>query len=150
MNIEVTTDVGASDSELAALDAAFRRVGFEVRAEASERTRAAEPLPWVVYIVLGAPLAAFFHTLASEAAKDAYQPLKQWVKDVFAARGGSPAHLSVEDVEGSRVSVGSNLPEEALEALARLDWSQFPSGGDLHWSESRQEWLDPRETPEAF
>jgi len=148
MHIEVEVDVQATDSELAALDAAFRHAGFDVRVERTVEARSAGAMPWVVYVVLGAPIATFFTSLASEAAKDAYPPLKRWIKDMWAAREGD-GYVAFRDTENTHLALGSKLPEEALDALATVDWSQF-SGGGLHWSESRQEWLDPLKTPEAF
>jgi hypothetical protein len=53
------------------------------------------------------------------------------------------------DDGGARLTLGSEIPEEAIAALAELDWSE-PHGSELHWSESRRAWLDVFETPEAF
>lgn len=149
MDIEVVTDAEASPEELAALNEAFRRFGFNVEADPAVHARSIDPFPWVVYITLGAPIATFFTTLAAEAGKDAYEPLKGWAKDVFAARNNRPGYASISDPEHSRLSLRSDLPDEALDALKEINWSQMQAG-DLHWSDSRREWLDPLSTPEAF
>lgn len=146
---EVITDAEASPEELAALNDAFRRVGFDVQADPAIHARSIDPVPWVVYVMLGAPIATFFTTLAAEAGKDAYEPLKQWVKDVWAARGNKPGCADLSDPQHTRLSLRAGLPEEALDALKEIDWSR-KHGGDLHWSESRREWLDPFSDPEAF
>jgi hypothetical protein len=150
MEIKVSAEVGASRAELDAVEEAFRRAGLgAVAADDSVLRSGAGPLPWVLYIMLGAPIATFFTTLAAEAAKDAYQPIKRWAKDVLAARVGDGS-VRLSDDEGTALVLHSGLPDKALEALSDIDWNTFNRGGDIHWSESRGEWLDVFEMPEAF
>jgi hypothetical protein len=146
---EVVTDAAITPDELADLNEAFRRFGFDVQAEPAIHARSIDPVPWVVYITLGAPIATFFTTLAAEAGKDAYEPLKELVKGVLAARRNRPGYAAISDPEHSRVTLQPGLPEEALDALKEIDWSEM-GAGDLHWSRARREWLDPLRTPEAF
>jgi hypothetical protein len=149
VQIEVHTDIEATRAELDAIDPAFRHAGVPVEADAALERRSTGALPWVISVVLGAPIATFFTTIAAEAGKDAYRPIKRWAVELLAARQGDGS-TAVQDTDGTRLVLDSRLPEEALTALSDLDWSKFQQGGDIHWSKSRREWLDVFETPEAF
>jgi hypothetical protein len=98
--------------------------------------RSGGAIPWVIYVILGAPIATFFTTIAAEAGKDAYQPIKRWAVELLAARRGGGA-VDFRDSDGMRLVFSSELPDEALAALSNLDWSKFQRSGDIHWSGSR-------------
>jgi hypothetical protein len=148
VRIEVHADNEATPAELEAIEAAFRRAGFLVETDAALRRRSTDPLSWLIYVVIGAPVAKFFTTLAGEAAKDAYPAIKRWASALFAARRGRGGVVLLDD-EHNRLTLGSEIPDEAIAALAELDWTEL-RGGDLHWSGSRRAWLDVFKNPDAF
>jgi hypothetical protein len=150
VEIKVSAEVGAPREELDAVEEAFRRAGLDaVAADDSVLRHGAGPLPWVLYVTLGAPIATFFTTLAAEAGREAYQPIKRWARDLLRARRGYGS-ARLQDPEGTALVLHARLSDEALAALSDIDWSAVKRGGDIHWSESRREWLDLFETPEAF
>jgi len=119
-----------------------------VHAEAVIERRSAGALPWVIYVTIAVPIAAFFQSFASEAGKDAYAAVKQWVKDVRETRNGDGS-MVLRDPEHSNLVLNSGIPDEALEALRDLDWSE-KRGDYLVWNDSRGEWLDPMKDPSGF
>jgi hypothetical protein len=150
--IEVATDDLATDAELEAVDQAFRRAGFEVRAEAVVGRKSEGVLPWVIYVTLTAPIASFFGSFAVEAGKDAYSTVKRWLREICESRqesGNGSGAVVLRDSEGSSLILTSQLPEEALDALRGLDWSE-KRGDYLIWSHDRGEWLDPLKDPSDF
>ena len=140
----VVTDAEAAPQEIAALEEAFRRAGLDVEVNAVlERKSAGQLVPWVVSVTLTVPIAAFLSTLATEAAKDAYPALKQWVKDVWNARSQrGDGSLALEDPEGSHVIIATRIPDEAIHGLTEIDWT-VKRGHYLIWDEARDEWRDP-------
>jgi hypothetical protein len=143
--IDVAADDHASDQELRAVEAAFMAVGLEVRAEAAVGRKSAEVLDWVIYVTLGAPVAAFFAAFATKAGEDAYSGLKTWAKGVWDARrgaGSGKGSIVLRDPDHTNVSLHSSIPDEALDALERMDWS-LVRGEYLVWSDADAEWFDP-------
>ena len=146
----VYTEAGAGPGELAAVRDAFRRAGFEVEVEAVVLRRSARVvLPWIVSVTLTVPIAAWFTAFAVEsgklAAQDTHAAVKAFVKGIFAARqdaGSGRGALDLEDPEGSHVSLTSDVPEEALDALGGIDWDEA-RGGYLTWDPAERKWLDP-------
>ena len=154
MSVEITVeaDVGATEPELVAIADAFRRAGFEVRPEAVISGRSGGPVPWVLYITISAPIAAFFGAFASSAGEDAYAAVKRWAKELWAARLGNDSDTGsvvVQDVESTNLVLRSALPDEALEALAAMNWPEA-KGDYLVWNEKRRQWLDPMKHPSDF
>lgn len=147
-DIRLACDREATADELAAVEEAFRRAGLEIRAEATVGRKSAGPVQWVIYVTLATPVAAFFQSFGSEAGKDAYGVVKRWVKDVWAARRGNGS-MVLEDSEHSTLVLSTGIPEDALDALRDLDWSEN-RGAYLVWSERRGEWLDPMRSPSGF
>lgn len=144
----VKLDVLAREHEVAAVEEAFARAGFKVEARPTVETRAdhlgAAVLPWLVYVVVTVPLGAFLVGFGSAAGKDAWGAVKTWVWDVWEAREspyGVGGTLDVRDPLGTRLVLSPPLPDEALDALAEIDWEAV-EGGDLHWDENRGEWRD--------
>jgi hypothetical protein len=123
----------ATPDEVRAIAGVFKRTGFDVEVSPTAMRRS-EPwaVPWVIEVVLLVHVAAFFQTLASEAAKDAYPLLKEWVKDVWAAARtavgseGGVGELELFDSEETRLLLAEDLRDEAIEALADL-------GRAPHW-----------------
>jgi hypothetical protein len=139
--IDVVVEPMSHEMELADIREAFARAGFDVQPE-EWKGLGSGAAPWVISVSLGAPIATFFTTFASKAAEDAYEPVKQWVKDLWALRPGS---VVLEDFEKTSLVLSKDLPEAALDALRDIDW--FEVRGDyLVWNEKKNEWLDPRRT----
>jgi hypothetical protein len=146
--ITVEVDVGATPDELSSIEQAFRRAGFEARPEPVVAGRGVD-VPWVVYVTLvGYYLKPFFDSFLSAAGDDAYAGVKQWVKDIRAARSGQGS-ISVRPPDGRGIVFEADIPEEALDALRNIDWSKTRSG-DLHWSPRRREWVSIFDDPSAF
>lgn len=144
----VVADVGASSDEIAAVEEAFRRAGFDVEVNADlERKSPGASLPWIVLVVVAIPVAEFLRSFGSEmgkeAGKDAYAAVKEWAKDVWRARGGGDeGSLVLEDPDGTHLILSARLPDRALDALADLDWTAT-RGHYLVWDAAREEWHDP-------
>jgi hypothetical protein len=137
----VVMDVEATAAEVAEVKEAFRQAGFDVAVRPSYERKSADVLPWIVYVTLAAPIATFFTTLAAKAADDAYPAIKRWVKSVWNARRGRDGSIVLRDPDGSYLILGTRIPDEAIEALAHLDWSR-KLGQYLIWDEGRGEWQD--------
>jgi hypothetical protein len=151
IEIEVAADVSATADDLAAVKEAFRRVGFDVRPEPVVEGRA-EAMPWVLYVTIGAPIATFFTTIAAKAGDDAYEAVKRWVKDLWAARRGPndrTGSVVLRDTRGNQLVLSSTFPDEALDALRDIDWTGV-EGDYLLWSSKSGRWLDPMKHPSEF
>jgi hypothetical protein len=94
-------------------------------------------------------LAWFFGGFFQEAGKDAYVRLKRLRER--AAQAPSAVAQAVGEVQvrsaagGPAVELGSAFryddgTEDAVDALRRLDWERFESGGVLRWSPERRAW----------
>jgi hypothetical protein len=150
--IDVAADDLASEHELRAVDAAFRDAGFEVQSAAAVGRKSAEVLDWVLYVTLGAPIAAFFTAMASEAGKDSYSALNRWAKSIWEARRGAGTRsgsIVLRDSDHTNLVLSSRLPDEALDALERLNWDEV-RGDYLVWNEAEGAWRDPMKQPEGF
>jgi hypothetical protein len=122
----------------------FERAGFKVEVKAEYGRKAADVLPWVVRAVVLVPIAAFFASFGGEAGKDAYASVKEWVRDVWESRKGAgteEASLVLMDSDASQLILSSSLPNEALDALRRIDWRE-KHGGYLVWDSAEREWRD--------
>jgi hypothetical protein len=144
---EVVIEASAPPGHAEAVEAAFRRAGFDVEVEDQllESRGAGEALPWLVQVGLAVPITAFFTAFASEAGKDAYQAVKTWVNEIWKARegaGNGDGHIDIGDSEDTRLILPPSLPEDALDALEDLDWSE-KRGDYLIWDPDRREWSDP-------
>jgi hypothetical protein len=129
--------------------AAFARAGLKVEVSPEYNRRAVGDLPWVVNVVLLVPIGAFFAKFGSEAGKDAYAAVKDWIRDVWEARrdaGTGTGSIDVSDPDASHLILSSSYPPEALDALCDIDWSE-KRGDYLVWDHERRVWRDPT-TPE--
>jgi hypothetical protein len=140
----VDTDRYARPKEIAAIEAAFRDAGFNVRVNANREVRTAGGLvPWVVAVSLATPITAFFTALGTQAGKDAYPVLKTWVTAIWKARRSSDGgSIDLEDPDGTRLILDDRIPDRAVDALAEVDWDA-KRGHYLVWDDDRDEWLDP-------
>jgi hypothetical protein len=144
----VVIDDTASPTEIARVAEVFRGYGFEVAPQPTYARRSAELLPWVLQVLLAAPIGAFFVSFGSEAGKDTYEAVKDWIEALWRARKGAGAgHGSVElvDPDGTHVVASSTIPERALPALRDVDWSK-ERGSYLIWDETKGRWYDPMRT----
>jgi hypothetical protein len=141
---DVVIDRWASPEEARAIEEAFARAGFSVEVERAIETRSAGAVPWIIYVTLTVPIAAFLGKFASEAGKDAYATVKAWAKEIIAARRESPAEpgsVRIDDPDGTNLILSAAIPDDALEALADIDWSDT-RGGYIMWDADAREWRD--------
>jgi hypothetical protein len=90
------------------------------------------------------PIPEFFKAFGAAAGQDSYAAVKQWVKDLLAARASSPAergYLEIDDPEGTHLIVSTETSDEALEALAGIDWEEH-RGDFLIWDDESGTWRD--------
>jgi hypothetical protein len=137
----------ARPNELSHVKQFMSEVGFDIvptprHHPDQDQERVGEAIPWIVTVVLGAPIAAFFTALANEAGKDAYVAIKRWVIGLSRAR---PPHgygeIEIVDPEGSRINLReAAIPEKAFAALLNIDWSSV-SGKTLTWTDAHG-WVD--------
>jgi hypothetical protein len=144
----VSLDEAASPEEVAAVTAVFGRAGFEADVDANFGRKSAALLPWAIIVFLGTPLAkffwAFFGRLGKRAADDVYPSLREFIKELIAARSSSAAprgDIRFMDRDGTNLIVSAEITDEAIDALAQLDWEAM-RGGWLLWDTERGEWRD--------
>jgi hypothetical protein len=65
-------------------------LAFDVTPQPVYARRSAELLPWVLQVVLAAPVAAFFASFGGEAGNDAYKTFKDWIKELRGGPGCRP------------------------------------------------------------
>jgi len=136
---QASLDVGASDDEVQAVQAAFDRAGIDVEVEAGVVRLSSGELPWVMYVTLTVPIGAFLAAFASEAGKDAYAAFKEWAQSVFEARGDRAGSIVLRDPDYNRFVIPTVWPEEAFQKLQEIDWSK-EHASDLYWESGRGEW----------
>ena len=140
----VRVDAAASRRRAKAVRKAFRRAGFEVDVTRDLPLRSAfvGDAGWLVDVSLAAPVAAFFASFGTEAGKDAYSAVKDWVRVVWSARRGwsrGEGELVLSDPNGTELELSSSIPDEALDALREIDWDQ-QSGAYLAWDFDHGKW----------
>jgi hypothetical protein len=145
---DVAIEDTASAAEVEALEAVFRRHGLDVEIVPDVVRVSNRLLPWVIYITLVAPVASFFTAFGSaigtEAGQDAYRAVKRWVMDVFEARrdsGNGQGSIVLRDLDHTNLVLHTAYPDEALDALRKVDWDEL-RGGYLVWDEQRRVWRD--------
>jgi hypothetical protein len=135
---DVLIEATATPPQVAAVNDVFARRGFDIEARPVWERRSADVLPWIVQLTLAVPIMAFLQSLGSEAGKDAYA----FVKEVFAARsdsGNGRGAIELSDSEETQLILSSEITDEALAALARIDWEQA-RGGYMLWNEADHQW----------
>lgn len=141
VHIEAT----APAEHVAAVEEAFARAGFRVAVAADYERKGADLLPWVVLIILENPIKPFIDAFAAKAGEDAYDGLKQLLRDIRTARSGAgtgEGTIRISDPERTNVELPSPLPDEAVEALRDIDWNDV-RGAWLVWDPQRKTWRDP-------
>jgi hypothetical protein len=136
----VVVEVESPPAEVAAVEEVFREAGFPVNVQAVIIRRSVGDLSWIIDITLVAGLGAFAVSFSSEAGKDSYAGFKLWIKRLIAARRGSGS-LNFEDAEATQLIIPSGITDEALDALAEVDWSDT-RGGYLLWDTDEGRWFD--------
>jgi hypothetical protein len=140
----VQVDVEASAAEVRDVEDAFARAGFaEIIVRADQVRRSTGLLPWIVAVTIGVPVKSFFDGFFATPGERAYDALGAWVKDIWRARHSDvrAGSISIEDPDGTTVILSTTIPDEAIAALADLDWDQL-CGGYLIWNAERREWQD--------
>jgi hypothetical protein len=103
----VYLDVDASAGEVAAVEEAFARAGFTIEARPVIAARSADLVPWAVVVALALTVEGFFQGFGSEAGKDAYLAVKEWVPEPLRLGFALP----VEDTT-HRLDVQDVVPDE--------------------------------------
>jgi hypothetical protein len=141
------TETEAPDDEVRAVTAVFRDAGIDVEFEPGLMRLSQDPLPWVVYFSVAAPILTFLSAFAKKtgelAAEDAWPVLKDVVRRIVAARRDSEqGQIELRDVESrTTVQLLPGLPDEAYQRLFELDWSRAGKG-KMGWDARRKEWID--------
>jgi hypothetical protein len=68
------------------------------------------------------------------------------VLDVFAARKSSAAEhgsIRVSEPEGTYLEIEAGIPDEALDALAEIDWDEFVGDYYIAWDGDSRRWVAP-------
>ena len=144
--------VDTARGELLTVQQLMGEVGFDVvpvrkHHPEQDQEHVNEAIPWIVTVVLAAPIAAFFTSIATEAGKDAHTAIKRWVLGL--SRAGTPhgyGEIEIIDREGSYIKIReAALPEEAFAALLDIDWSNVRGkrliwGNDYGWVDSTWYW----------
>lgn len=141
------TETEAPGEEVRAVTAVFREAGVQVEFEPGLMRLSQDVLPWVVYFSVATPILTFLSAFAKRtgelAAEDAWLVLKDFVRRIAAARGGSEnGHIDLHYVESrATIQLLPGLPDEAYQRLFELDWSRARKG-KMGWDQRRNEWMD--------
>lgn len=141
------TETEAPEEEVRAVTAVFQEAGIDVEFEPGLMRLSQDVLRWVVYFSVAAPILTFLSAFAKKtgelAAEDAWPVLKDVVRRIVAARGGSEnGHIDVRDIENrATIQLLPGLPDEAYQRLFELDWSRAGKG-KMGWDPRRNEWID--------
>jgi hypothetical protein len=131
---EVVIEAGAPAGEAEAVASVFERAGLDVEVEAEIESRGAGVAPWIVRVALKDTIEGFFMALGAAG-------FKYFVLDLFRTRGGDDGSVDIGGPEHTRLVLPTSLPEDALDALADVDWKDL-EGGWLVWKADQQEWVD--------
>ncbi len=138
----------AASEDAPAVAAALTHLGISADPEtiAEQRSGVAG---WVVQIIIAVPIGVFFSTLAAEFGKDVYARLKRAAAEIAEARTRTearPGSMDLFDVDGTQLSLPAPIPDEALYALAHVNW-EVHRGGSLVWDDRSQRWVDAARHP---
>ena len=142
-----TTEVGAPEDELDALNVIFREGGFETRAAGGiVELSAQEYGAWIVVLGVGGGVANFLRAYSSKlgelAAEDTRHVLRHLVKRIVAARGSrDTGQVEIEDLDSrTTIHFRLDLPDHAYRRLFELDWAN--ARGGIGWNETAGDWTD--------
>lgn len=120
---------GLVDATAEALDAA----GFE--AEVADRYMAkSSTAQWLIEIGVKSTIEGFFLALGAAG----FTKLMRTVFDK-SEEDADEGRIEVVDRDGTRLTLSSALPDEAVSALRDMDWSNI-RGGSLTWVADRRVW----------
>jgi hypothetical protein len=132
---QVYIEASAPPSHAGAVAEVFRQAGFDADVQAAIESRGAgDVATWIIQVALKDTVEGFFLALGGAA-------FKVLVLDLFRARGGDRGQIDMGGPEYTRLILPASLPEEALDALASIDWKDL-EGGWLVWNTDRHEWVD--------
>jgi hypothetical protein len=146
LSVSIALEDDASPVAQERIRRACAAVGLEAAFEPRWERRSAPggpELPWIISIAVGVPLAHFFGGFFGAAGKDSWEVVKGWIRELRAARGARRGTITLRSSDGTDVRIGSSLPDEALDALRDVDWSQ-QIGADLTWDAEAGRWRDAR------
>jgi hypothetical protein len=112
-------------------------VGIDARVEERSVTGGGV-VGWIVTVTLASPVAAFFTAFGSEAGKDAYAAFRSWFRRQRYGSADS-VEVIVKGTDDHEVVLDLDLPEEALDALRELEWSQMTTG-TMVWDRRARCW----------
>jgi hypothetical protein len=129
-----------TDQAVANLRAAFRPLAYEGSIDWVDQS-GTRSRPWVIEVTLAAPFAAFFIKFSEAAGADAYQSLRAWIDRLRQDEHERALTLHIA-ADKAAVEIQSTLPDTALEALFKIDWTELGEG-TLDWDPSRRRWRHP-------
>ncbi|HEX7279300.1 MAG TPA: hypothetical protein VF255_06700 [Solirubrobacterales bacterium] len=111
---------------------ALESSGYE--AEIADRYVAKGPAAqWLIEIGVKSTIEGFFLALGAAG-------FTKLARTVFESEEGEDrGRLEVLDKDGTRLTMSSRLPDEAVSALRDMDWSNI-RGGSLTWVADRRAW----------
>lgn len=144
-------DEAASEEEVDAVQAVLRDAGIamEVTAQWRKPPQTGNGAFWMVLITVGMPVGAFLkqflETIAEKAAESWWEALQAWLQDLRSARRlstiATEGWVEIDGSDGCGLMI-HDVPSEAYEELARLDWSQV-GPGIIMWDDEAREWRFP-------
>jgi hypothetical protein len=146
--LSIKLDVAATPEEVRAVEAAARAEGFEAEVAASweKPPQTGNGAFWMVEILVGSSLSAFFGGIAAAAGADAWKKIKSFAEQLREARAPSKVadsgNIVLRDSRGRQLMLWKAFPDEAYEALFQIDWDDHASGL-LVWDDRASEWYDP-------
>ena len=137
----VQLDPAIPPGEEAELREALAEAGFDMFARDMPKVRGADTINAVALLMI--PLHAFLAATGSKLAAEAYPKFKAGIRRILnrqPANAGVPAPLVVQDTTtGLKIVMERDLPDEAYEALQRLDLTTFRQG-PIDWDRLRGRW----------
>lgn len=141
LTAEVLLAAEVSAEEEQAIIDAFASLGVAARVRKLPVHRGSAELQWLILVSL--PLQAFLSSLGSTMAQNTTAVVKGLISDRGRTRHHpthSPQVLVLQDaVTHLQITLETDLPAEAYEALTSLDLSTFHKG-PLHWDQQRRRW----------
>jgi len=133
--LEVLVEAGAPDEDVRKLSEALDALGHPAVVRPVIERRSAGELPWIVAITL--PAGAFVTGFFGKAGADAWDVVKNFVEQIYAARRSTGAHDGTLKIrEGEReLILDPSITREGCEALDEL-----PPGGYYVWDSESGRW----------